>query len=103
MPEAFAGTISLQAHQKAAQYTLAKSRFGALAGVFDTLVLAMVVFGGVLPHLFATTSAWAPPAAMWDDALFLFLAGVLLSVPGLPFDWWAQFRLETKFGFNKST
>jgi STE24 endopeptidase len=28
---------------------------------------------------------------------------VLLSLPGLPFDWWEQFRLEQKFGFNKST
>ena len=28
---------------------------------------------------------------------------MLLSIPGLPFDWWGQFRLEAKFGFNKST
>jgi STE24 endopeptidase len=102
-PAAAAAIMDEATYAKSVAYTLAKSRFGALAGVFDTLVLAMVVFGGVLPHLFATTSAWAPPAAMWDDALFLFLAGVLLSVPGLPFDWWSTFRIEQHYGFNKSS
>ena len=49
------------------------------------------------------SQTWAAPAAMWDDALFLILSGVLLSIPGLPFDWWSQFRIEQNYGFNRSS
>jgi STE24 endopeptidase len=35
--------------------------------------------------------------------LFILFATILLSVPSLPFEWWSQFRLEAKFGFNQST
>ena len=102
-PPAAAAIMDAATYAKSVAYTLAKSRFGALSGVFDTLVLILVIFGGVLPALFAVTSAWAAPAAMWDDAVFLIFAGVLLSIPGLPFDWWSQFRIEQQYGFNRST
>ena len=42
-------------------------------------------------------------ARAWSGALFLLAAGALLSLPSLPFDWWGQFRLEQRFGFNQST
>jgi STE24 endopeptidase len=102
-PPAAAAIMDNATYAKSVAYTLAKSRFGAVSGVFDTLVLILVVFGGVLPALFAFTSTWAAPAAMWDDALFLILSGVLLSIPGLPFDWWSQFRIEQNYGFNRSS
>src|SRR4030095_15116309 len=34
---------------------------------------------------------------------FLFLTGIALSIPGLPFAWYAQFKLEARFGFNTTT
>jgi STE24 endopeptidase len=90
-------------YAKSVAYTLEKSRFGAITEIFDALVLALVLLGGVLPILYVHVAAWGAPGAVWDDALFILLAGVLLSIPALPFEWWAQFRLEAKFGFNKST
>lgn len=87
---------------KAADYTLAKSRFAAVNFIYDALVLVAVVFGGVLPWLWAKIDALAPGAA-WSGALFLVGTMILLSLPGLPLEWWAQFRLEARFGFNKST
>src|SRR5439155_14753488 len=42
-------------------------------------------------------------ASAWAQAGFLFIVGVVLSLPGLPFDWYAQFRLEERFGFNTTT
>ncbi len=102
-PPAAAAIMDPPTYAKAVAYTLEKSRFGVLTEVFDTLVLALVLFGGVLPVLFAHVAAWGAPGAVWDDALFILIAGGLLSIPGLPFEWWAQFRLEEKFGFNKST
>lgn len=102
-PPAAAAIMDAGTYAKSVAYTLEKSRFGSLTGVFDTLVLALVLFGGVLPMLFAEVAGWGAPGAVWSHALFVLLAGVLLSVPSLPFEWWEQFRLEEKFGFNKST
>jgi STE24 endopeptidase len=99
------GVSSMDAstYAKSVAYTLEKSRFGTVVEIFDTLVLVLVLFGGVLPMLFARIASWGAPGAMWDDALFILIAGVLISLPSLPFDWWGQFRLEAKYGFNKSS
>lgn len=102
-PAAAAAIMDLPTYQKSVNYTLEKSRFGAVAGIFDTLVTALVLFGGVLPVLFVHVTDWSAHNAVWSQALFVLLAMVLLSVPSLPFEWWEQFRLEEKFGFNKST
>ncbi len=102
-PPAVAAIMDSETYAKSVAYTLEKSRFGVLTEIFDTMVLAMVLFGGVLPLLFATVAAWGAPGAVWSHALFILLAAALLSVPSLPFEWWEQFRLEEKFGFNKST
>jgi STE24 endopeptidase len=102
-PPAVAAIMDPETYSKAVAYTLEKSRFAMLTEVFDTLVLALVLFGGVLPVLFDHAASWAGPDATWNHAVFILLAGVLLSIPSLPFDWWEQFRLEEKYGFNKST
>jgi len=101
-PGAVAAMMDKQTYQKSVAYTLAKSRFGRINLIFDSGVLALVLLSGILPLLFAHIAAWAP-GANWDDALFILLVAVLLAVPSLPFEWWAQFRLEAQFGFNKST
>ncbi len=102
-PPAAAAIMDRETYAKAGSYTLAKSRFGMVTGIFDAAILAMVVFSGVLPALWTIIGGWGGPAAIWDDALFILVTGVLISVPSLPFEWWEQFRLEEQFGFNKST
>jgi STE24 endopeptidase len=102
-PPAAAAIMDPATYAKSVNYTLEKSRFGALTEVFDSLVLAMVIFGGVLPVIYEQFAHWGGPDRVWDDALFILASGVLLSLPGLPFDWWSQFRLEAKFGFNQCT
>lgn len=102
LPGAFSGIMDEPTFAKASDYTLAKSRFASWEFVFDAAVLVAVVFSGALPWLWAKFDALAPGAA-WSGALFLVSAGLLLSLPGLPLEWWAQFRLEERFGFNKST
>jgi STE24 endopeptidase len=84
------------------EYTLARNRFGSIELTWSTLVLFVVLFSGILPAAWnhwislAGTSAWAGAAG-------LFLGGVILSLPSLPLDWWQQFRLEQRFGFNTTT
>lgn len=102
-PAPLLAIMDVPTFQKAADYTLARQKFQMVETVFGTLVLALVVFGAILPTLFAKIAAWSPGAAKWDDALFVLVSAVLVGIPGLPFEWWSQFRLEARFGFNKST
>ncbi len=101
-PAAVRAIMDAETYRKSVAYTLAKIRFGNLTLLFDAGVLALLLVSGFLPWLFAQVAAWAP-AAKWDDALYVVFVFMLLSVPSLPFDWWGQFRLEERFGFNKST
>ncbi len=102
-PPAVAAIMDGPTYAKSVAYTLEKSRFGILTEIFDTLVLALVLFGGVLPMLYSRVLGWGDPNAIWSRAVFILVAGMLLAIPSLPFEWWEQFRLEEKFGFNKST
>jgi STE24 endopeptidase len=102
-PPAVAAIMDEPTYARSVAYTLEKSRFGVLTGIFDTLVLAMVVFGGVLPLLYSQIVGWGGPDSIWTRVVFILAAMILLGLPSLPFEWWEQFRLEQKFGFNKST
>ena len=101
-PPAVAAIMDHATYVKAVDYTLAKLRLGSLEEIYEAAVLAAVVFSGLLPWLYAPLQTWAPGRA-WSGALFLLAVGMLLSLPSLPFDWWGQFRLEQRFGFNQST
>lgn len=102
VPESFRGFIDPPTYQKSIEYTAAKTRFGIVNDLFDGLVLVVVLVSGFLPWLYTSLSA-ALGYGIWGQALVLFLVGVILGIPGLPFDWWGTFRLEERFGFNKST
>lgn len=102
-PEAVASIMSEATYRQSVTYTLERSRFGQMTEVFDTMVLLLVIFGGILPALYNVVVGWGAVDAVWTRAVYLLLVGVLLAIPGLPFDWWSQFRLEAKYGFNKST
>jgi len=51
-PPAVAAVMDPATYAKSVAYTLAKTDFGVIHEIFDTLVLAMVIFGGILPWLF---------------------------------------------------
>src|SRR5262250_3394211 len=102
VPIAFREVINDAKYRRSVDYTLAKSRFGDIGNVFDTVVLIVALFSGVLPWAFARFSA-SLGTSIWAMAGFLFLIGVALSVLGLPFAWYAQFKLEQRFGFNTTT
>ncbi|OIR03712.1 protease HtpX [mine drainage metagenome] len=101
-PPAVAAIVDPATYPQSVAYTRARLRFGMTTEVFDAAVLALVVFSGLLPWLHALVLRHAPGTA-WPGALFIVVAGTLLTLPGLPFDWYEHFRLESRFGFNKST
>jgi STE24 endopeptidase len=100
VPPAFAQTISLQAHQKAADYTITKARFGQFELVVEAaLLLGWTLLGG-LHALNQALLAWLGSGLLQQLALVAAFAviGGLLS---LPLAWWSTFRIEERFGFNK--
>jgi STE24 endopeptidase len=102
VPEAFRGIIDEETYNKSVRYTLAKSRFGQVEEVYGTIVLLIVLFSGVLPWTFQFFQQTFGQSA-WAMAAFLFSVMIALSLPGMPFDWYSQFRLEQKFGFNTTS
>jgi STE24 endopeptidase len=102
VPPAFRRIIDEPTYHCSVDYTLAKSRFGDIANVFDTVVLVAVLFSGVLPWAFGRFTA-SFGTSIWVLADFLFVTGIALSLLALPFAWYAQFKLEERFGFNTTT
>ena len=102
VPESFRGFIDLPTYKKSVEYTAAKTRFGIVTDLFDAGVLALVLLLGILPWFYELFSAWFG-IGIWGQALVLFLTGLVLGIPSMPFDWWGTFKLEERFGFNKST
>lgn len=101
-PEGLGDVMDADTYTKSNEYTLAKSRFGSMVLVFDAVVLAVVVLSGVLPVLFGWWSERFGDSNMYS-ALFLIAVTTLMSIPGIPFDYWSQFKIEERFGFNRST
>ena len=103
VPPAFAATISLASHQKAADYTLTKARFGLLELAFGSaLLLGWTLLGGLdtLNQALAGSvlAQWGPLATqMALVAGFGLISGAL----DLPFTLYSTFRIEERFGFNK--
>ena len=102
VPPAFRGIIDDATYRRSVDYTLAKSRFGDIVNVFDTTVLIAVLFSAVLPWVFGRFNASVGTSTL-AMAAFLFLIGTALSIPGLPFAWYAQFKIEQRFGFNTTS
>jgi len=102
VPPAFCGIIDAATYRRSVDYTLAKSRFGDTVNVFDTMVLIAVLFSAVLPWAFGTFGA-SVGTSTFAMAGFLFVIGIALSIPGLPFAWYAQFKIEQRFGFNTTS
>jgi STE24 endopeptidase len=102
VPEAFREIVDEATYRKSVDYTVAKTRFGMLEEGVEALVLAAVILTGFLPWLYQSLSGLLG-YGLWGQALTLFAVVVILGLPQLPFDWWSTFRLEERFGFNKST
>lgn len=102
IPEAFKDAIHPATYARSVQYTLSKIRFSQIEETYNLLLLLIVLFSGVLPWAYNLFSGSLETSA-WSMAAFLFAVGIALALPGLPFDWYAQFRLEERFGFNTTT
>jgi STE24 endopeptidase len=103
VPPQFAEKISLSAHQRAADYTIARVRLG----VVDTLLGALVLLGftlfGGLQALHAAALDLLPAAPFWRQVLLVVAVAVIASALELPVSVYRQFVLEKRFGFSRMT
>jgi STE24 endopeptidase len=102
VPAAFAQEISLEAHQKAADYSIAKTRLNIAAIVFDAVVLLALTFGGGLQAIDNLAASFFPEGIA-RGVLFVAILTVIMSVIELPFSLYRTFGIESRFGFNKMT
>jgi len=105
VPAAFSASISLQSHQKAADYTVTKMRFSMLETAFAAaLLLGWTLLGGIdtlnqaLLH-----SGLAAYGRLVPQLALLAAFGVISGLLDLPFTLYNTFKIEERFGFNKMT
>ena len=102
VPDAFAGRIALVAHQKAADYTIAKTRFGLLQVALGAAVLlGWTLLGGLdaLNQLLLD----ALGGGMVQQLALLLAFALISGLIDLPATLYQTFVIEQRFGFNQTT
>jgi STE24 endopeptidase len=102
VPADFASTVTLAAHQKAADYTVTKARVGLLEMAFGAAVLLGWTLLGGLDALNQALLGWQDPGMLQQLALLACFA-VIGGLLDLPFTLYSTFVVEERFGFNKMT
>lgn len=102
VPDAFKEVVPLDAHQKAADYTLVKNRLGNIDGVVGLVVLLLLTLGGGIEMIFNSWSGFGLSSllASLGAVATVFL---LMSIVELPSSIYQTFVIEEQFGFNKNT
>ena len=105
VPAAFTHTISLASHQKAADYTITKARFGLLEMAFGAaLLLGWTLLGGIdALNRFINASSLTSYGSLAPQLALLTGFGLISGVLDLPFKLYSTFNIEERFGFNKMT
>ena len=105
VPEAFTSTVTLQAHQKAADYTLAKGRLGWWQSAFAAAMLVVWTLLGGLDALNQAVLSWVSPEAypLLSQVALIVVFSLLSGLLDLPFEAYATFGVEQRFGFNRMT
>jgi len=102
VPQSFEGKITLEEHQKAADYTAAKTRFGRLPLAYDITLLLCWTLGGGLEWIDQTTISYG--LGIIPTGICVLLGYMLIaSLLDLPFSIYSTFVIEEKFGFNRTT
>jgi STE24 endopeptidase len=102
VPLPFAASVTAAEHAKAADYTIAKARFGRIGTLVDAaLTLALTVGGGIaaLDAVLRHTRLGEP----WLGVAVIGSCALAAQLITLPLSVWRTFVLEARFGFNRTT
>ena len=101
VPAQFAGRITLGSHQKAADYSMTRTRLGFLSLAIEVAVLLAFTLGGGLQLLH---DWWATRLdGLTYGVALIFSVMAISSLVDLPLSLYTQFVVEEKFGFNRMT
>ena len=102
VPAEFTDVITLEAHQKAADYTLDKQRFGLVEEAVNVVVLLGLTLGGGLAWLYLSTDGMF--GNVYANGLaFVAAVAIVTGLLSMPFDVYRTFVIEARHGFNKTT
>jgi len=102
VPEQFAGQVSLEAHRRAAAYTVAKQRLAMIETAIGAAVLLALTLCGGLQWIGDQLGAWLGHG-LWFQLALAASVVLIVSLVDLPIEWFRQFRIEQAFGFNRMT
>jgi STE24 endopeptidase len=103
VPGMFADSIPLAAHQKAADYTVAKARLGIVDALLDGLILLALTLGGGVQWLSDLWQALLAVDSIWHGAALILSVLLIKGALGLPLSLYRIFVIEERFGFNRMT
>ena len=103
VPAAFNANISLEAHQKAADYSSAKTKLVIIEATAQAGLLALLTIGGGLQWLDDIWRNLLPNHEIARGALIICSAMIVSSLIDIPFDYYKTFVVDENFGFNKMT
>jgi len=102
VPEAFREKIELEDHQKAADYTSAKTRFAMLSMLFDAVLLLVFTLAGGIQLIAELCRVWFDTPLV-QGLVTIVVVLLLSSLLEAPFSLYRTFVIEARFGFNKTT
>lgn len=102
VPADFAGSITLQQHQHAADYSMAKTRLSLLSAVIDTGLILCLTLGGGLDWI-SRQIQQLHSNPMLSGILLVVAVTIISSTISLPISLYSTFRIEARYGFNKMT
>mgnify|MGYP003385517682 CR=1 FL=1 len=102
VPADFKGKIELSAHQKAADYTVAKTHIATISTLLSSSILIVLTLGGGINMLLAIAQTYIHSDLLAGVTLILsvFIVSHMIE---LPIDIYQTFKIEQKFGFNRTT
>ncbi|MGH8669467.1 MAG: M48 family metallopeptidase [Burkholderiales bacterium] len=103
VPGTFADAIPLAAHQKAADYTVAKARTGMLDVLIGAGLLLALTLGGLIDGLHVLWAQALEPGGVWHGTAMIASVAVLIALIDLPLTLYRTFVIEARYGFNRMT
>lgn len=100
VPKGFEEKITLENHQKAADYTIAKLRFGMIETILSKILLVVFTIFGLLFAIHLELLKHIP-SGVWQQIALIMSISFISSLIDLPFSWYRQFHLEELYGFNR--
>ncbi len=102
VPDAFKDTVPLEAHQKAADYTIEKDKLGDFDSIIGLVLLLLLTLGGGISLTFDLWNSFSlSPILTGVGAIGTLM--LVMSLVDIPTSYYQTFVIEEKYGFNKNT